>query len=112
MNIQHQYNEDIPTLNIIYLTWKQKIYSLVKEKYDSICFAHEEEQQITLTLDYNGREYILATIYLPPDLTDSQLDMVSVIIKNANDYIENPDKYPINLNYAFSELLSQLKQIQ
>lgn len=111
MNIQHQYNEDIPALNIIYLTWKQKNYSLVKEKCDSICFAHEENQ-ITLTLDYNGREYVLATIYLPPDLTDSQLDMISVTIQNANDYIENPDKYPISLNYAFSELMSQLKQIQ
>lgn len=111
MNLQYQYSEDIPTLSIVYLSWRQKIYSLVKEKCDSICFAREENQ-ITLTIDYNGREYILTTIYLPPDLTDSQLDMVSAIIQNANEYIENPDKYPINLNYAFSELMSQLKQIQ
>lgn len=102
MSIQKQYREDIPTLNLVELIWKGKSHLLPKERLDSIYFL-DEGNQVTLVIDYYGREYMLATIGLDDCLTDAQLNIVDDIIKTIN-LKENQ----INLDKVFDELFSQL----
>lgn len=101
-NIQKQYRENIPTLNLVELIWKEKSHLLPRERLDSIYFL-DEGNQVTLVIDYYGREYMLATISLDKDLTDAQLNIVDDIVKTI-DLNENH----INLDKVFDELFSQL----
>ena len=103
MNIQKQYRENIPALNLVELIWKEKSHSLLKEHLDYIDFLHEGNQ-VTLVIDYYGREYMLATIRLDKDLTDAQLNIVDDVVKTIN-LKENQ----INLDNAFDELFSKLR---
>lgn len=102
MSIQKQYRESIPTLNLVELIWKGKSHLLPRERLDSIYFLNEGNQ-VTLVIDYYGREYNLATISLDEYLTDAQLNIVDDIIKTIN-LKENQ----INLDKVFDELYSQL----
>lgn len=102
MSIQKQYREDIPTLNLVELIWKGKSHLLPRERLDSIYFLNEANQ-VTLVIDYYGREYNLATISLDEYLTDAQLNIVDDIIKTI-DLKENQ----INLDNVFEALFSQL----
>ena len=102
MSIQKQYRESIPTLNLVELIWKEKSHLLPRERLDSIYFL-DEGNQVTLVIDYYGREYMLATIGLDEYLTDAQLNIVDDIIKTI-DLKENQ----INLDKVFDELFSQL----
>lgn len=102
-NIQKQYRENIPTLNFVELIWRGKPHSLLKEHLDSIYFLNEGNQ-VTLVIDYYGREYMLATINLDDYLTDAQLNIVDDIIKT----IDLKEKQ-INLDNVFDELFSKLR---